>query len=108
MQGDVGPAQAPGRVDPGRQPEPDGGCVDGGGVDAGHAHQRAEPGLLGAREAPEADGRECAVLVDERDDIGDRGERDEIGMAGELGWSAPRSACASLTTTPVPQRSGKG
>ncbi len=83
MQCDVGPPQAPGRVDPGGQPERDCGCVDGGGVDTGHAHQGAEPGFLGARETPEADRRECTVLVDERDDIGDRGEGDEIGMAGE-------------------------
>ena len=36
------------------------------------------PGLLRLREAAQAEQRERAVLVDERHDVGDRGERDDV------------------------------
>ena len=50
------------------------------GIDAGGAHQRLQPGLLRARERAQAGDRERAVLVDERHDVGDRRERDEVEM----------------------------
>ena len=67
------------------------------------------PELLRLREAAQAEQRERAVLVDERHDVGDRGERDdvEVPLAGTDG-PGPSSACASFQTTPVPQRPAKG
>ena len=66
------------RVDPRREPEPDGALVDPRRVDARDLHQRPEPRLLRACEGAEAGERERAVLVDERDDVGDRRERDQV------------------------------
>ena len=70
---------------PRREPERDRGRVDRRRIDAGHPHQRAEPGLLRACEPAQARRRERAVLVDERHDVGDRRERDEIGVTGDRG-----------------------
>ena len=75
---EVGPSEPPGRVDPRRQPERDRGRVDDRGIDMGRPHQRLQPGAARPRERAEAGGRERAVLVDERDDIRDRRERDEV------------------------------
>ena len=53
------------------------------------SHQRAQPGLRGARERAQPGDRERAVLVDERDDVGDRREGDEVEMAArDLGVDA--------------------
>ena len=68
----------PGGVDARREPEADSALVDHRGIDSRRAHERSEPGSLRARELPEAGDRERAVLVDERDDVGDRAERDEV------------------------------
>ena len=54
MQADVRPAEPAGGVEPRREPEADGRRVDGGRIDAGDAHQRPQPGLLGARERAQA------------------------------------------------------
>ena len=59
---------------------------------------------------------ERAVLVLERHDVGDGGERDEVGelierrrqSRGSPPWRRDQSAWASLSTTPVPQRSANG
>ena len=48
------------------------------GIDAADAHQRAQARLLRLREAAQAEQRERAVLVDERHDVGDRRERDDV------------------------------
>src|SRR5262249_4163353 len=68
--------EAAGSVDPRRKPETNGALVDGGRVDARGLHQRLQPGLLRARERAEAGQRERAVLVDGRDGVGERRERD--------------------------------
>ena len=82
-------AEASGGVEARREPEADGACVDGGRIDAGASHERAQPGLRRARERAEPGDRERAVLVDERDDVGDRRERDEVEVAlAELGVDA--------------------
>ena len=94
VQAHVRPAEPPGRVEPRREPEADGGRIDGGRVDACNAHQRPQPGLLGARERAQAAARERAVLVDERDDIGDRRERDEILVARDRRMVGCRGAPA--------------
>ena len=51
------------------------------------AHQRAQAGLLGLREPPKPDERERTVLVDERDDVGDGGERNDVEVPLEE-WMA--------------------
>ena len=48
------------------------------GIDSGRAHERTQPRLRRSRERAEAGDREGAVLVDKRDDVGDRRERHEI------------------------------
>ena len=77
------PAETPRRVDARRQPEPDRSLVDAGRIDSGGLHQRPEPHLLRARECAEAGERERPVLVHERDDVGDRRERDQVEMPRE-------------------------
>ena len=54
-----------------------------GGIDARGAHERSEAGSLRARELPEPGDRERAVLVDERHDVGDGRERDEVEVSLE-------------------------
>ena len=76
-------AQAARRVDPRREPEPDGALVDPRRIDARDLHQRPEPRLLRACERAEAGERERAVLVDERNDVGDRRERDQVEVPRE-------------------------
>ena len=83
LQGGTRPARAPGRVDPRRESEPDRTLVDPGGIDTGGLHQRPEPRLLRSRERPQARERERPVLVDERDDIRDRCDGDQVEMARE-------------------------
>ena len=73
--------EASGGVQARREAEPDGAGVDSGRVDAGALHERAQPGLRGARERAEPGDRERPVLVDERDDVGDRREGDEVEVA---------------------------
>ena len=72
--------EAPRRIDARAEPEPAGAGIDRCRIDTGSAHQRLQPGLLRARERPEPGDREPAVLVDERHDVGDRREGDEIEM----------------------------
>ena len=71
-------AEPSGRVDPRREPEPDRAGVDDRGIDVRRAHQRLQTGLLRSRERAQAGARKRAVLVEERHDVGDRGERDEV------------------------------
>ena len=80
----AGMAEPAGRVDPRREPERDRARVDRGGVDAADPHERLQAGLVGSREPSHARGNERAVLVQERDDVGDRRERDEVEMAVEV------------------------
>src|SRR6266516_3686852 len=74
-------AEPPGRVQSRGEAKADGGGVDGGRIDPGNRHQLAKPRLLRARERAQAGDREAAILVDERDDVGDRGDCDEVEMA---------------------------
>ena len=74
-------AEPAGRVDARAEPEADGARVDGGRVDPGGAHERLEAGPLRPCERAEAGCDERSVLVQERDDVGDRGEGDEVEVA---------------------------
>jgi hypothetical protein len=78
-----GPRQA-GGVDPRREPESDGRGVDGGGVDPRVLHQRLKAGPLRTGERAQARDREGAVLVEQRDDVGDRGERDQVEIRRDI------------------------
>ena len=84
LEGGVGAAEAAGGIDPRSEPEADGGGVDGRGVDPGVPHQRLEPRALRARERAEPGDRERAVLVEQRDDVGDRRERDEVEIRRDV------------------------
>ena len=55
------------------------------GIDARDPHQRPQSRLLRAGEPAQADRGESTVLVDQRYDVGDRGERDEIGVTRDRG-----------------------
>ena len=81
LEGEIGPTEPPGGIDAWREPEPDGARVDGRGVDAGAPHERLEARAAGRGERPEAGRRERPVLVDERDDVRDRRQRDEVEVA---------------------------
>ncbi len=82
-------AEASCRVEARRKPEPDGSRVDRRRVNAGASHQRAEARLRRARKRAQPGDRERAVLVEERDDVGDRRERDEVEVtARNLGVDA--------------------
>ena len=70
-------------VDPRRQPEADLARVDGGGIDARNLHQCAQSRLLCAGKRPQPRDRQRAVLADERHDVGDRRQRNEIEVAPE-------------------------
>jgi len=74
-------AQPARRVDPRREPEPDSALVDPRRVHARDLHQRPEAQLLRTCERAEAGERERAVLVDERNHVGDRRERDQVEVA---------------------------
>ena len=69
------------RVDPGRKPETDRSRIDDGGVDVRDPHQRLQPRFLRSRERTQTGDRERAVLVDERDDVRDGRDGDEIEMS---------------------------
>ena len=76
--------QPPGRVDARREPEPDGAGVHPARVDARDVHQRLEPRLAGRCEHAQPGAHQPAVLADQRDAVGDGGERDqvEVGVGG--------------------------
>src|SRR6266702_2641483 len=76
-------AEPAGGVDPRREPEADRTLVARGGIDAGDAHQRAQPRLLRLGEATQTRERERAALVAERHDVGDGRERDDVEVAVE-------------------------
>ena len=103
-----GVAEPPGRVDAWCEPEADGAGVDRCRIDARRAHQRLEPGLLRAGERAEPRRRECAILVEQRHDIGDRGQRDQVEVAvdvgSERGEQLVRDARAAQLGERVPRR----
>jgi hypothetical protein len=73
-----GPAEPPGRVDARREPKTDRRLVDRRRIDAADSHQCAQAHLLRLGEPAQAEQRKRAVLVDERHDVGDGGESDDV------------------------------
>ena len=57
--------------------------VDRGRVDPARAHEGLQAGLVSPRQSPHPGGDEGAVLVQERDDVGHRRQRDEVEVAVE-------------------------
>ena len=86
-------AEPAGGVDPRAEAEPEVGGAQARTIDAGHLHQRRQPGSLAACEATQAGAHERAVLVAQLDHVGDRREGDEIEAAlqldGRLGRAEP-------------------
>ena len=83
LQGGARMAEPSCRVDSRPEPEADLARIDRRGIDVRRLQQRAQPGLLRARERPQARDHERAVLAHERNDVGDRRERDEVEMTAE-------------------------
>ena len=79
-----------------REAKADRRLVAGGRIDAGDPHQRPQAGLLGLGEAPQARERERAALVDERHDVGDRRERDDVEVAVEEGVTGAEQRLGEL------------
>jgi hypothetical protein len=59
-------------------------------------YERLEPDAGRRREYPKARRRERTVFVEQRDDVGDGRESDEVEAAHDVGCSAPSSAEPSL------------
>ena len=78
LERDIGPTESARGVDTRGEPEADRARVDRGRIDAGAAHECLEPRPSGRSEGAEARRSERAILVDERDDVGDRRERDQV------------------------------
>ena len=77
----VGPVEAPGGVDPRRQPEGEVALVEPLRLAFRDRHQRPQPGPVRAAHLREPAPDQRPVLADQRDDVGDRGERDEVEVA---------------------------
>ncbi len=76
----VGAGEAARGVDARREAEPERVLVDRDGVDARHAHECPQPGTASARHRFEPLTDEPAVLAAQRHHVGDRGERDQVGV----------------------------
>ena len=84
LQRELGMAEPAGGVDARRQAKAEIGRADARRIDAGRDHQRAQARAIAASEAAHASSHERAVLIDQRHDIGDRRQRDEIEQLLEL------------------------
>ena len=74
----VGAVQAPGGVDARREAKADGARVERARVDLRHPQQRADPRLARRGQHVQALAHQPAVLVAQRDAVGDGGEGDEV------------------------------
>ena len=81
----VGPLQAAGGVDPGREAEGERGGVHIAGVERGDLHQRPQSRPARARHGLEPLAHEAAVLAPERHEVGHRGQRDDVDVLGRCG-----------------------
>ena len=76
----VGAVEAPGGVDPRRQPEAEGALVDALGLDLGDRHQRAQPGPGRRAEHAQPLAHQPPVLADQGDHVGDGRQRDQVEL----------------------------
>ena len=98
----VGTPEPARRVDPRSEPEADGAGVDGGRIDVRDPHELAQTGPARAGESPQARRGEAAVLVDERHDVRDRRERDEVEVLLERGVIRAEQCLRELVHDPGP------
>jgi hypothetical protein len=70
--------QAPGRVDPRGEPEPDRAGVHAARIHARHLHERLQAGLARGGQRAQTLADEAPVLTHQRDAVGHRGERDQV------------------------------
>ena len=104
----VGSTEPSRRIDPRREPEPDRACVDGGRIDPGAPHQRLQARAARGGERLQPGGREAAVLVEQRHDVGDRRHRDEVQVPAEERVLGAEERLAELVDDARPTSSGKG
>ena len=95
-----GPAEPSGGVQARREPEADRTGVDRGRIHARRAHQLLEAGLLRARQLPQPGDGQAAVLVQERHDVGDGGDRDEVEVPQERLRARPEQRLSELPDDP--------
>ena len=81
--------------------------VDDGGIDARAPHERLQPRAARAGERAQPGGRERAVLVHERDDVGDRRERDEVEAAPQRRMLGAEKRLPELVARPRPAELGE-
>ena len=74
----VGAIEAPGGVDPGSEPEPDGLLVDRLGLHLRNRHQRADPSAPRRPHRGQPLAHQPPVLADERHQVGDRRQRNQV------------------------------
>ena len=95
----VGPVEATGGVDPRPEPEGEVALVEALGRDAAGGHQRPQAGPARAPRLGEPAADQGAVLTPQRDEVGDRCQRDEVELGGATA-SAPRSGDRELVGDP--------
>ena len=78
-------AEPSGGVDPRREPEAELAGLDRRRIDARGLHERAQPGTGRLGQAAQAGRDQVAVLVHERDDVGDRRQRDQVEPPLQVG-----------------------
>ena len=78
LQRGVGPAHAPGGVDTRAQPEAEMLLGELGGLDGGQRHQRSQAGLARACHGDESLAHDAPVLVAQRHEVADGGQRGEV------------------------------
>ena len=102
LEGGIGAAQPARGVDARRESEADRGGVDRRRVDMGAPHERLQPGPPCGRERSEPRCREGAVLVEQRDDVRDGRERDEVELASNRRAVRAEQRLAELEDDPGP------
>ena len=105
LEAGVGAVEPPGGVQTRREAKGDGALGELGGIDSRDAHQSAQAGLGGPRERAQAAAHERAVLIDERHDVGDRGEGHEVEVLLQRARRGhERSRVGSRDTGPIAVR----
>src|SRR6266540_3922601 len=95
-------------VDPGREAEGDGPCIDCCGIDARDLHQRPQSGLLRSCQPSQPSDRQRAVLAHERDDIRDRRQGNEVELAPQRVGVRAEQRLAELVDDPGATELGEG
>ena len=98
-------AEPTGRVDPRRELPRDRARVDLAlGIDAGRLEQRGDAGARAALQPAQAERGEDPVLGGERNEVGDRAERDEIEQLANIGLAAASGSSRDRAARCAPTR----